>query len=114
MTGSEAITHLHQFAEGILDANFSLREMMEITRRALQDAALVRTHGNHTHAARLLQVHRNTFTRHIPAEERKARERFQPKERRVNKQGQPVALRQLGIERRKYVEHGVQIPARAD
>ena len=67
----------HQTQESVidsmLDAGYSYGKCMSLFRDALVHRALRRSKGNKSHAAKLLSVHRNTFTRFLPASEREAR-----------------------------------------
>lgn len=82
----------------MLNAGMSLHEAEDHLRLAIVHEALRRSKGNRTHAAKLIRVHRNTFTRLLPQEERK-----------------PVAkvrsVTSRSIEHAIHVEHGVKLPA---
>lgn len=68
---------LKQAARTLLDVNAQMNYAMAEFRLVLQHEALRRTKDNRTKAARLLGVHRNTFTRGLPVRERKNRERYE-------------------------------------
>ena len=67
---------LKQAAKTLLDVNAQMNYALVSFRLCLQHEALKRTDNNRTKAARLLGVHRNTFTRGLPIPERKYRERY--------------------------------------
>jgi DNA-binding NtrC family response regulator len=54
-------------ADAMLDAKLSLHESQDEITRHMLEAALRRTGGNKSKAARLLQLHRNTFDRNLEA-----------------------------------------------
>lgn len=68
---------LGQAAKTLLDVGAAIPYSMVMLRLALQREALARCKGNRQRAAAMLGVHRNTFTRNLPPDERRARERFQ-------------------------------------
>jgi DNA-binding NtrC family response regulator len=56
-----------QTANLMLDAKLTLNKGLEEMERALISATLERTRGNICHAARVLEVHRNTMARRLQA-----------------------------------------------
>jgi hypothetical protein len=85
----------------MLNAGMSLHEAEEHLRDAIVHEALRRSKGNRTRAARLLRVHRNTFTRLLPVAERRSAPKFRSVVTRIPNLADRI----------EKWEHGVKIPA---
>lgn len=70
-----------QLAKTMLDVRADMSYAATVFRIALVREALARCNNNRSHAAQLLKIHRNTFTRCLPLADRKCQERFETAQR---------------------------------
>ncbi len=74
---------LKQAARTVLDVRGKKKFALGMFLLVLREEAMERTGGRRAAAAQMIGEHRNSFTRGIPEEERKMRERFAPVPRPV-------------------------------
>ncbi len=74
---------LKQAARTVLDVRGKKKFALGMFLLVLREEAMQRTGGRRAAAAQMIGEHRNSFTRGIPEEERKMRERFAPVPRPV-------------------------------
>ena len=73
---------LSQVSNTFLDTRTGMRQAISFLKLSLIQEALKRTKRNRCHAARMLKINRNTLTRNMPLEQRRANERY-PGEKRA-------------------------------
>lgn len=91
---------LRQAARTLLDVRAKMPFALFMFRYVMQQEALRITDGNRCHAAKLLGLHRNTFTRNLLPSERLCSERFkhrpEPRSARVMMQQVEFPMDQVG------------------
>jgi DNA-binding NtrC family response regulator len=75
----ELLATLRQAARKMLSVRAQMPYAKFMFQHTMQLEALEITRGNRSRAARLLGVHRNTFTRHLLPQERKCADRYSAK-----------------------------------
>jgi DNA-binding NtrC family response regulator len=105
------VATLHLAAEDIIAAEIGLTDAVTMLRRELMLVALVKTNGNQMRAAKILKLHRNTFSRSMTPELYKmvAKTRKARAEEMANKRKQPVpvhAKENTKVRYQQSVQHG--------
>jgi DNA-binding NtrC family response regulator len=107
---------LEDLAAMMLDNELALGFIAKELRLKVLHEALKRTGNNRTRAARMLGMHRNTLTRLLPVEERRAQERYHYKRKArslgYSKKREAVKLADGHYENYDR-EHGIVVPKRA-